>query len=256
MAIESSFGEYRFGAAEALSAEQCQRLLHLVEHGRPMASGILGGRRAVAHEDVPGFGKLVVKRYVRGGVTGRIVKDSHLRLSGGGRSQTEYERILQVRNFGVTAPEPIAFIIRGGCVYHAWLITREFENSKTLAQLCTTEEELVRAVLAPLVEQIEILIAHRIFHVDLHPGNVLVRTERSERPHIAAFALVDFDKACDFICSERQLRDRYLIRWRRAVIKHGLPDYLSEQIALGLRRRDLASSALALGPRIEKLPEA
>jgi hypothetical protein len=48
--------------------------------------------------------------------------------------------------------------------------------------------------------------------------------------------VVDFDNARPFDGSERDLRDQYLRRWRRAVIKHNLPETLSELMAMELRQ--------------------
>jgi aminoglycoside phosphotransferase (APT) family kinase protein len=105
------------------------------------------------------------------------------------------------------------------------------------------------------------LILNGIKHVDLHPGNVLV-------DGTGQVFLLDFDKAFFILNDEnspfllslkeqahapdsqnmlssreimrevlflRRLRDFYLRRWRRAVIKHGLPDYVSETMCLRLR---------------------
>jgi hypothetical protein len=52
--------------------------------------------------------------------------------------------------------------------------------------------------------------------------------------------VVDFDKGRIVNSKEQgRLADRYLCRWRRAVIKHGLSDVLTEVLCSALRRRDL-----------------
>ena len=48
--------------------------------------------------------------------------------------------------------------------------------------------------------------------------------------------LVDFDKAKRFSGPLNELRDHYLCRWRRAVIKHELPETLSEMMSADLRQ--------------------
>jgi predicted unusual protein kinase regulating ubiquinone biosynthesis (AarF/ABC1/UbiB family) len=72
------------------------------------------------------------------------------------------------------------------------------------------------------------LAENRILHVDLHPGNILVDT----RPQVY---IIDFDKAVTTAYHSSKLRQRYIRRWRRAVIKHELPLFLHEefQTALG-----------------------
>ena len=88
--------------------------------------------------------------------------------------------------------------------------------------------EFVEGELQELAEQVLTLVSHKIFHVDLHPGNVLV--DNSGRVFI-----VDFDKAREFEGSSEQLRELYLRRWRRAVIKHKLSPVLTELMSLTLR---------------------
>ena len=69
---------------------------------------------------------------------------------------------------------------------------------------------------------------NQILHVDLHLGNVLV--DSNSRVY-----LIDFDKARYSIQNKDKLRDKYLRRWRRAVIKHRLPEKLSDLMHSCLR---------------------
>jgi 3-deoxy-D-manno-octulosonic acid kinase len=78
------------------------------------------------------------------------------------------------------------------------------------------------------VDQISRLIDNDIYHVDLHPGNVVV--DREDRVF-----LVDFDKGYVFRGKKEKLRKKYLARWERAVRKHRLPIMLSEIMFSGLR---------------------
>jgi 3-deoxy-D-manno-octulosonic acid kinase len=77
--------------------------------------------------------------------------------------------------------------------------------------------------------QVVLLINQQILHVDLHPGNVLVDAD-------GKVFLLDFDKAQKVAGKRNKLRDYYLCRWRRAVIKYNLPEVLSEMFALTLLR--------------------
>jgi predicted unusual protein kinase regulating ubiquinone biosynthesis (AarF/ABC1/UbiB family) len=78
-----------------------------------------------------------------------------------------------------------------------------------------------------LAVQISRLIAHGIWHVDLHPGNVLIDTH-------GEIHLIDFDRAQKNKSGEMRLRRKYLKRWKRAVSKHGLPPQLTQQLAAEL----------------------
>jgi 3-deoxy-D-manno-octulosonic acid kinase len=79
-----------------------------------------------------------------------------------------------------------------------------------------------------VVRSVRRLIEARICHVDLHPGNVLVDGD-------GRIYLIDFDKAFRFTGSDRELRDWYISRWRRAITKHGLPEVLGDALSTGLR---------------------
>jgi 3-deoxy-D-manno-octulosonic acid kinase len=78
------------------------------------------------------------------------------------------------------------------------------------------------------MKQLYLLIEEGIYHVDLHPGNVLVDNNHN-------VYVIDFDKARCWTGPKNELRDLYLHRWRRAVIKHNLPETLSEIACLHLR---------------------
>ena len=107
----------------------------------------------------------------------------------------------------------------------------ELCGTRSLVEIGEQEGYALPRALDGLSEQIRTLIKNRIFHVDLHPGNVLVREDN--RVYV-----VDFDKACHFNGSYQALRELYLRRWRRAVIKHKLPPLLSEMMSLTLRSYD------------------
>jgi 3-deoxy-D-manno-octulosonic acid kinase len=189
---------------------------------------VLGGRSSVAIADIEGIGSVVVKYYTRGGLIRYLLKRTYLRL-GKTRCQIEYELLEKVRGFGVNAPEPIAYAYQGSLFYKGWLVTREIKQQKTLAELSCADKDHAHMVMKDLIDQVSTLIKNNIFHVDLHPGNVLVGNG-------GRVFLLDFDRACISRRDRNKLRDHYLSRWRRAVIKHGLPEMLSEMLSAGLDR--------------------
>lgn len=191
----------------------------------------LSGRGKVLHTQIPHFGPVVVKHYIRGGLLRKVVQSRHLRSSKPSRSELEFEMLNLVRKFGVSAPEPIGFATTTGIFYRAWLVMKEIADAQSLAQISITDEDLVRKITPELIRQIQILIRNRIFHLDLHPGNVLIDSSKK-------VWLIDFDKATESKLPARGLRELYLRRWRRAVIKHKLPDYISELVCGPLRMLD------------------
>lgn len=198
--------------------------LSLPPNGQP---SVLGGRGCVTHTEIPGLGRVVIKHYKRGGVFGRFIKHLYLRV-GKIRSRVEFDLLDQARSLGVSVPEPLVVASHGLVLYRTWLVIREVVEKRTLAELALEDEDRAREAVQQLVAQLTTLVRNGIFHVDLHPGNVLVQPD-------GTIFIIDFDKACRFKGPVTELRDRYIIRWRRAVIKHALPQYLSEIMSWGLR---------------------
>jgi 3-deoxy-D-manno-octulosonic acid kinase len=223
-----TIGTYHMGPAEALSEPQARRVAELLQQPAPAAPPGLGGRRALVRGELPGVGAVVVKAYWRGGWVRHFVARRYFGI-GKSRAECEYEMLRLVRGAGVSAPEPVAFAWSGRFVVAAWLILREIPDAVTLSDLSRSGELRLRQVFPGLVAQITLMIRRGIYHVDLHPGNVLVEDDDRIR-------IVDFDKSRMFTGDRRRLRDRYLRRWNRAVRKHRLPSALSELLHAGLDR--------------------
>lgn len=219
---------YEFGSKNLPSEAVLQALIPILSSKHsPSSEGRFLTRNAVTSEVLPEIGPVAVKRYLRGGVIGNFINSLYLR-GDKTRSQSEYEQMLNVGERGVKVPEPIMYVSKGSLFYRAWLVTRKISNSQTLAELSLADEDALQQPMQRLVEQVELLINNRILHVDLHPGNVLVNSA-------GEVFLVDFDKASAFDSSLQDLRDSYIFRWRRAVIKHRLPQYLCESFCIGLK---------------------
>lgn len=225
-ALTKTYDSYHFGWAWDLTDQQLKQLIKLFNTPTNTVDSILGGRSSVAIAQLEGVGSVVVKYYTRGGLLRYMVKRKYLKW-GKTRCQLEYEVLQKVRRLGISAPEPIAYAFRGGLFYRAWLVTKEIKHHQTLAELSRADEKHAHDVMKEVIDQVSILINNNILHVDLHPGNVLVDSGNR-------VFLVDFDKACLSRASKSKLQDYYLSRWRRAVIKHGLPEMLSETLCVGL----------------------
>ena len=228
MILTKRYKSYHFGLSSDLGNKQLDKLIRLF--GLPTGKGnsVLGGRSSVVTAELEGAGSVVIKYYTRGGLVRYFVKQRYLRW-GKTRCQVEYEMLCKVRRLGVGAPEPVACASTAGLFYKAWLVTREIKHKQSLAELSRSDENRARIVMKKLLDQVSILINSSILHVDLHPGNVLVN--RDDRVFF-----VDFDKARVFRGNKNRLRDRYLQRWRRAVIKHHLPEILLETMWSDLRK--------------------
>lgn len=222
---------YKIGYSEIISTDHAEDIIKLIKNPSGESSSVLGGRRKVNIYELANIGRVAVKHYLRGGLLHYLVKEKYVKW-GKTRGQLEFEWLHLVRQLGISAPEPIAFVFDGQRFYKCWLITREIKNHKTFAELSFTPQNNLEELMDGVLAQVFILIQNRILHVDLHPGNVLIDNEGK------AF-IIDFDKAKFFKGSNTDLRYRYISRWQRAVKKHGLPGLLSTSFKKGLLERGL-----------------
>ncbi len=219
-------GKYYFGTGFHFKRVQLEYLIYLFQKTDYFPAPILGGRSLVHKTHLEDIGPVVVKTYFRGGLLRHLVKKSYVKW-GKPRCQREYELLQKVRSLGVRVPEPIAFAFKGGLIYKGWLVTREILEIQTLATLSILDADRAVEVMEDIISQISTLIRHRILHVDLHPGNVLVDQKN-------AVFFVDFDKGHEYLKDEAQLRRRYFSRWERAVKKYCLPEMLIETMRVRL----------------------
>ena len=217
---------YRFGFSRNLSDSQLKEILTHFRPQKMVKASISGGRAPVTTAAIEGLGPVVIKQYLRGGMLRFILRSRYVKF-GKPRSQVEFESMLTLRKCGIRTPEPVAFAYRGFPLYCAWLVTREIEQSRTLAQLSCQDINRVSNIMDKVIEQIDKLVECRFIHVDLHPGNILLDADDN-------IYIIDFDKGHNYRGSRVSLRDRYLNRWHRAVIKHGLPELLTEKLQAGL----------------------
>jgi hypothetical protein len=224
-------GPYTISSRGILTDEQATFLVQKLRSGIELnATSVLGGRSRAAAFELPSLGKVFIKHYSHGGLLRSVTGGRFLGV-GPARSQSEFEMLEQVRSYGVNAPEPIAIVKRGGAIYSTWLLMEELVGTKTLVQVQEEGAEAIHLAMSKLSEQVKVLVQRQVLHVDLHPGNVLVSPT-------GVVYIVDFDKAHYFRGSAQALRELYLRRWRRAVIKHGLSPILSEMMSLALRSYD------------------
>lgn len=224
----SKINGYRIGSRVKPSRELQSELIRFFESRDRAAVQPLNGRGNVVFGELSSIGRVVVKRYLRGGVLRHLVRTKYFRC-GATRGESEFRLLERARELGVNAPEPLFFADKGWPLYDAWLVTREIQGKINFADLCKGHEEKAMSYIKEFVRQLSLLIESKVFHVDLHPGNVVI--DQSDKVFI-----LDFDKTKEFLGSKNALRDLYLVRWRRAVIKHSLPEWVSEMVCPGLRR--------------------
>lgn len=226
MTTSLTIDTYNFGTAVDLSDKDLRHLIRRFRQTPGAVYGALDGRSAITLDYLDDIGQVAIKHYRRGGLASHLIEQKYVNL-GKPRSQREYNFLKHVRKIGINAPEPIAYAYRGRLFYSGWLITRHITPSIALSRLGHTDPQRAQQALESVVQQVKRLIQHKILHVDLHPGNIIV--DDKDRAY-----LVDFDKASIFSGSQDRLRKRYLKRWDRAIRKHHLAVALSHKIHRGL----------------------
>ncbi len=212
--IPNPYRGYRFSRCTPLAENQRDQLIAAFRIPSGPSAKALGGRRQMATVFLEGIGAVVVKCYRRGGLISRF-NTRYFLMGRKTRSEREYEWLDRVRMLGVNAPEPIAAAHQGLLAYRCWLVTREIAGATPLAHLGGKRSEKLDALGAACNRQVDILVANRIRHPDLHPGNVLVDPGGQTW-------LIDFDKTGYYRGRRSHLAAYYRRRWRRAVRKHGL----------------------------------
>ena len=179
----------------------------------------LNGRVPVKYMTLPETGPVVIKAYRRGGMMALLARDRYLR-TGKTRSRREFDFLNCAARAGVSVPRPLIYVTRGFPLYRAWLVTREIKGHRSFAALAVEKPAKAVRLLPSISKNIHLLIKNKIFHVDLHPGNVLIDEE--EQPYI-----IDFDKARITRYSSSRCMQLIENRWKKAVSKYHLPTVIS-----------------------------
>ena len=215
---------------DAITSNDVDTMLSLVASAKSSPAKdakALYGRRELIEGEISHSRNIVVKSYHRGGFLRFCLPAVHMRLFET-RCRRESNILTAVRSFGGNAPKPIAYVEEGEFLYNAWLITERIPGGVNLIDFIEKNPSKAQEKLLLLSEQIHKLVTMGIHHIDLHPGNAVVAGDGS-------VFIVDFDKAYNYTGKKNTLRDLYLRRWRRAVIKHRLPEVLTEMVSLALR---------------------
>jgi RIO-like serine/threonine protein kinase len=210
---------YHIGADQPLGARQLHQLRISFEKPPLPASEVLAGRQGATIVHLENMGSVAVKHYVRGGLIRHVNHCAYVNWPCT-RGEKEFRWLATVRQLGLAAPRPIVFASTGRFVGQCWLVTAAIPRPCPLTQISQQHDDRRQAIYGLLAKQIEALIRHRIWHRDLHPGNVLVDEKGS--PHI-----IDFDKA-RYLKNRRTLAVKYRKRWSRAIAKYGLPPELED----------------------------
>jgi 3-deoxy-D-manno-octulosonic acid kinase len=210
---------YKLGHNCELNSYTLNTLIDIFNKQIDKKSGtILTGRKPVIEVNIPDLGHLVIKKYFRGGLVSYFNKDRYF-FAKKSRSELEFDFLLKAEKAGVNVPEPIAFANKGKIFYQTWLVLKKIKGAQNFIELCLKEKKKAIGLLPAICKNINLLILNSIFHRDLHPGNIVM--DNMDRPFI-----IDFDKACYFSGTQKELIKKYKNRWQRSVKKYDLPHEL------------------------------
>lgn len=181
----------------------------------------LGGRAEIVIKNLPEIGMTVFKNYFRGGILGLFNKRVYLNFKNNIRPLNEIMFLSEVKKLNIPVPEPIAAYYSGNFFYKGGIVTEYINSPYTLAQFCIeNEKQGEKLYFEKFIPVYEKMIEHKIYHRDLHPGNIVVSGNED-------IYIIDFDKAVFFDGLPFYLRQKLESRWNRAVKKHNLPSFLS-----------------------------
>jgi 3-deoxy-D-manno-octulosonic acid kinase len=171
------------------------------------------GRGTVVFFEHAGL-SLVRKQYHRGGLLGRLIKNTYL-FTGTERSRMWQEFLLlgQMRDLELPVPRPIAArCIRTGWLnYQGELITERIPEAHTLADtLC--KRSLPDQAWEAIGGVVRCFHAHRIDHTDLNAANILLTAD-------SRIYLIDFDKCAIRSRANTRWPQRNLQRLKRSLHK-------------------------------------
>ncbi|QGM80490.1 3-deoxy-D-manno-octulosonic acid kinase [Otariodibacter oris] len=154
----------------------------------------------------------VLRHYYRGGLFGKVIKDSYL-FNGieTTRAYQEFKLLKQLCQWNIPVPHPLALKIqRFLCFYQADILLGRIDNTQDLSQFLqisklTTQQ--YRAI-GQLIRQLH---DHQVHHSDLNIHNILIGKNDGK------FWLIDFDK-CQIQSGEEWKKDN-LSRLKRSFDK-------------------------------------
>ena len=193
------------------------------------------GRGRVAILDIAGVGKIVLRQYLRGGWLKKFVKETFLNFKSYPRPISELYTLQYLHEKGVNVPCPMGVLMRRkffGLFYKGFIATMLIEDAENLLNLLKSDKLNEREAqhLAFLAgQEAGKMMKLRVFHPDLHIGNVLVQVGEKSEGEISVLNakawLIDFDKAIVFAQNKiKEYQKKTIARWVRSAEKHGVAD--------------------------------
>jgi len=130
----------------------------------------------------------VLRHYYRGGLIGKVIKDSYW-FTGieNTRAACEFSLLQHMQTLQLPAPEPIAYrIIRHGLTYQADLLSTRIQQAQDLVGILS-KEQLSESLWSKIGSTIKRFHDENIYHHDLNSHNILINDKEQ-------VFLIDFDR--------------------------------------------------------------
>lgn len=174
---------------------------------------------------------VVLRHYYRGGLFGKLVKDSYFftRFENT-RAYKEFFLLQHMLTWGLPVPRPVAIKIENTfCCYRADIMLEKLENTQDLSQILQSHP-LSKTQYEQIGKLIRDLHTHKVHHSDLNIHNILLDSN-------GFFWLIDFDK-----CAIEQGE-----KWKQRNLDRLLRSFKKEQHRLGILFKDEDWQAILKG---------
>lgn len=174
-----------------------------------------GGRGQTVLFSLPGKSgieeKLCLRKYLRGGLIGKVIKDSFCRFApDADRSFNEFRMLQYMLSVGLPVPEPLVAKRRRSLTrVYCDIILAVLPDTKNLAELMA-EHALSDEVLGAVGKTLQLFFNEKVVHTDLNIRNILCNSE-------GKIFIIDFDR-CRFD-SDPAAAEKMLSRLSRSFAK-------------------------------------
>ena len=156
----------------------------------------------------------VLRHYYRGGLIGKLIKDSYLFINQQlTRAAQEFNLLVAMTELGLPVAKPVAYRVeKKGFFYHADLLTARISDAEDLVA-AMTKKSLTKETWAAIGQTIQAFHQQGIYHHDLNAHNILIDQQ-------GKIWLIDFDQG-----QQRQPNKG----WQQANIKRLLRSFDKEK---------------------------
>lgn len=163
----------------------------------------------------------VLRHYYRGGLIGKLIKDSYWFSSQRNtRAAKEFALLATMQKLSLPAPKPVAYrVVRHGLFYRADLLSSRIEHAQDLVAFLS-KQSLPDDLWKKIGATIKRFHDHNIYHHDLNAHNILINDHNE-------FFVIDFDRGEMNPRRRHNWRQANMARLQRSFLKelHKLPQF-------------------------------